>query len=85
MRGEGDYNIFILMPFSCFGAIRSFLNNEKIPDNRSGSWTPPQSNFSQKHKFDIFFEAFPKRDSRLVMDRPPGKLIIFLNFIAKML
>ena len=28
-EGGGCYNIFILLLFSCFGAIRSFLNNKK--------------------------------------------------------
>ena len=45
--------------FSCFGAIRSFLNNKKVPDNSVGPLDPPQTphppNFSQKPKFDLFF------------------------------
>ena len=32
-RGGGGYNIFIFMLFSCFGAIRLFLNNKKVVQN----------------------------------------------------
>ena len=46
-----------------FKAFRSFYSNAKIPDNRVGPSTPPQTpahpHFSQKPKFDLFFEAFP--------------------------
>ena len=66
LSGVG-YNIYISYCFiSCFKAFGSFQSTKKISENRAGPSTFPQTparhNFSQKPKFNLFFEALPNKN-----------------------